>query len=64
MAMNDWNKNGKYDTADSYMDYRLANSSRTSGPSSDWWKTVLLAIVFGVCPALGLVILFVMWLFD
>lgn len=62
--MNDWNKNGKYDAADSYMDYRWANSSRTSGPSSDWWKTVLLAIVFGVCPVLGLAILFVIWLFD
>lgn len=62
--MNDWNKNGKYDAADSYMDYRLANSSRASGPSSDWWKTVLLAIVIGVCPLLGFVILFVMWLFN
>lgn len=62
--MNDWNKNGKYDAADGYMDYRLAHSSRTSGPSSDWWKTALLAIVCGVCPALGLVILFVMWLFN
>lgn len=62
--MNDWNKNGKYDAADSYMDYRLANSNRTSGSSFDWWKLPLLAIIFGAFPALGLVILFVMWLFD
>lgn len=57
--MNDWNKNGKYDVSDSYMDYYLANSSSSSGASSDWWKWVLLAIVVGVCPPVGVLILII-----
>ena len=54
--MNDWNGNGKYDAFDSYVDYKGANSCHSSGSSSDWWKWVLLAIVVGVCPALGTII--------
>lgn len=54
--MNDWNRNGKYDITDSFADYHLANSGRTSGSSSDWWKWVLLAIVVGVCPPIGIII--------
>ena len=38
-------------------DYHLANGGGTSGPSSDWWKWVLLAIVVGVCPPIGIIIL-------
>ena len=54
--MNDWNRNGKYDMSDSFTDYHLANSGGTSGSSSDWWKWVLLAIVVGVCPPIGIII--------
>ena len=54
--MYDWNENGKYDAADSYMDYHLANSNHSSGSSSDWWILVLLAIIMGVCPVLGAII--------
>ena len=32
--MNDWNKNGKYDMSDGFIDYNMANSG-TSGASSD-----------------------------
>ena len=55
--MNDWNRNGKYDMSDSFTDYNLANGGGTSGSSSDWWKWVLLAIVVGVCPPIGIIIL-------
>ena len=55
--MNDWNRNGKYDMSDGFTDYHLANGGGTSGPSSDWWKWVLLAIVVGVCPPIGIIIL-------
>ena len=34
--MNDWNGNGKYDTQDSWMDYKMSNSYSSSGVSSDW----------------------------
>ena len=54
--MNDWNRNGKYDAADSYMDYKLADSNKSSGASSDWWIWGLLAIVTGVCPPIGVII--------
>lgn len=53
--MNDWNRNGKHDISDSFMDYHMANSGM-SGASSDWWKWVLLAIVVGVCPPIGIII--------
>ena len=54
--MNDWNRNGKYDMSDSFADYHLVNGGGTSGSSSDWWKWVLLAIVVGVCPPIGIII--------
>ena len=54
--MNDWNGNGRYDLQDSYIDYHGANG-RNSGASSDWWIWVLLALVTGVCPALGAIII-------
>ena len=53
--MNDWNGNGKYDMSDSFMDYHMANSG-SSGASSDWWKWVLLAIIVGVYPPIGIII--------
>ena len=56
--MNDWNRNGKYDMSDSFIDYHMANNG-TSGNSSDWWKWVLLAVGVGVCPPLGIVIFLV-----
>lgn len=61
--MNDWNGNGKYDMQDSFIDYHGANS-RASGASSDWWITVLLAIVVGVCPPLGIVIVLGIMIFG
>ena len=56
--MNDWNKNGKYDMSDSFIDYNMANSgtSGASGASSDWWKWVLFASIVGVCPPIGIII--------
>lgn len=42
--------------SDSFTDYHLANGGGTSGPSSDWWKWVLLAVVVGVCPSIGIII--------
>ena len=62
--MNDWNGNGKYDAFDSYVDYKGANSCHSSGGSSDWWIWVLLAIVSGVCPALGAIIFFGILIFG
>ena len=55
-TMNDWNENGKYDAADSYVDYHLANSNYSSTGSSDWWIWVLLATIMAVCPPLGIII--------
>lgn len=54
--MNDWNRNGKYDSSDSYIDYKLANSHSSSGASSNWWIWLLMAIVVGVCPPIGIII--------
>ena len=54
--MNDWNGNGRYDAADSYMDYRLATSRSSSSVSSDWWISFVLFIIMGVCPPLGFII--------
>ena len=28
--MNDWNRNGEYDAADSFMDYNMANNNHLS----------------------------------
>ena len=57
--MNDWNGNGKYDVADSYIDYRLATSSSTSGVSSDWWLPVVLYLLSAVFPPLGVILLII-----
>lgn len=61
--MNDWNENGKYDMHDSFIDYQGANSGG-SGASSDWWIWVLLAIVMGVCPPLGIIIVLGIMIFG
>ena len=55
--MNDWNRHGTYDMSDSFTDYHLANGGGISGSSADWWKWVLLAILVGVCPPIGIIIL-------
>ena len=60
--MNDWNGNGKYDTQDSWMDYQMANSHSSSGASSDWWIWVIFAIVEGVCPPRGILIMIIAFL--
>ena len=49
---------------DSFTDCHLANGSGTSGPSSDWWKWVLLAIIVGVCPPIGIIIFLGMLIFG
>ena len=56
MVMNDWNRNGKYDVVDSFMDYNMANHNQTTGSSSDWWKWLLFAIAVGVCPPIGIIV--------
>lgn len=61
--MNDWNGNGKYDMQDSFIDYQGANSG-SSGASSDWWIWVLLAIIMGVCPPLGIIIVLGIMIFG
>lgn len=61
--MNDWNGNGKYDMQDSFIDYQGAHSE-SSGASSDWWIWVLLAIVMGVCPPLGIIIVLGIMIFG
>ena len=61
--MNDWNGNGRYDSQDSFIDYQGAYS-RHSGASSDWWKYVLLAVVMGVCPPIGIIIVIGILLFG
>ena len=63
LLMNDWNNNGTYDMQDSYMDYHGANGS-SSGASSDWWKFVLLAIIVGVCPPIGIILLICIFIFT
>ena len=63
--MYDWNQNGKKDSFDSYVDYNLANSNRSSGGvSSDWWVMPLLATIMAVCPPLGFIILILMFIFK
>ena len=57
IIMNDWNRDGKYDASDRYMDYKLSSSKPSSGASSDWWIWGLFAIILGVCPPLGIIIL-------
>ena len=54
--MNDWNRDGKYDMQDGFMDYHLANSGSSGASSSDWWVWLLIAIVVEVCPVLGIII--------
>ena len=61
--MNDWNGNGKYDMQDSFIDYQGTNSG-SSEASSDWWIWVLLAIVMGVCPPLGIIIVLGIMIFG
>lgn len=55
-VMNDWNRNGEYDAADSFMDYNMANNNQTTDSSSDWWKWLLFAIAVGVCPPIGIIV--------
>lgn len=64
--MYDWNKNGKYDSFDSYVDYNLANTSSNSGSgsSSDGWLVFLLAVIGMACPLLGFFIFIIILLFG
>lgn len=62
--MNDWNGNGRYDSQDSFIDYQGANGSSHSGASSDWWKYVLLTVIMGVCPPIGIIIVIGILLFG
>lgn len=61
MAFSDWNGDGKKDCVDNYIEYQVykdctSNKSSSSGASSDWWKILLLAVIMGVCPPLGVII--------
>lgn len=63
--MMDWNRNGKYDMFDQYVDYNLMNHIKTtnSGSSSGFWMIVPLIILFFICPLVG-VIAFLVVLFT
>ncbi len=52
----------KYDTQDSFVNHKLAKSHSSAGPSSDWWIWFILAIVMGVCPLLGVLIIIVIYI--
>ena len=67
--MYDWNKNGKYDSFDSYVDYNLANSEKTypsksrrqaNWESSPWWFPIVFVIVTAIFPPAG--ILMILWM--
>lgn len=69
MALYDWNKDGNKDGVDDYIEYNVykdstRNSCSNSGASSDWWKFLLLAIIVGVCPAIGAIIFFGILIFG
>ncbi len=69
MALYDWNRDGNKDCVDDYIEYNVYensthNSYSNSGASSDWWKMVLLAIIVGVCPAIGVIIFFGILIFG
>ena len=40
----------------------MANSQSSSGASSDWWIWVIFAIVVGVCPPIGILIMIIAFL--
>lgn len=61
MALYDWNRDGKNDCVDNFIEYQVykdctSKSSSNSSDSSDWWIMVVLAIIMGVCPPLGAII--------
>lgn len=61
MALYDWNRDGKNDCVDNFIEQQVykdctSKSSSNSSASSDWWIMVVLAIVMGVCPPLGAII--------
>ena len=62
--MYDWNGNGKYDKADSYIDYHVANSGKNSGDLSNLGAWLLIAVITGVCPPLGIIIFIGIMLFG
>ena len=61
MSLYDWNRDGKNDCVDNFIDYQAykdctGKGSSNSSTSSDWWIMVVLAIIMGVCPPLGTII--------
>lgn len=68
MTFYDCNGDGKKDCTDDFIEYNIyKNSTGGSGinsGSSDWWKWLLLAIVTGVCPPLGAIIIFCILIFG
>ena len=61
MALYDWNRDGKNDCADNFIEYQVykdctSKDSFNSSTSPDWWIMVGLAIIMGVCPPLGAII--------
>lgn len=64
--MNDWNRNGKYDAADSYMDYKLSGGEKytghrqkkSGGPGCGVLIYIFFMIVFmAALPGVGLIML-------
>ena len=69
MAIRDWNGDGKRDMADNFIEYQIykdctSNKSSCSSVSSDWWVMPVLAIISGVCPLVGVIILLWVLLFK
>ena len=69
MALYDWNRDGKKDCADNFIEYQIykdctSNSSSNSGASSNWWIMVVLVIIMGLCPPLGVIIVLGIMIFG
>lgn len=64
VRMNDWNGNGKYDMSDKHMDYHQAHRKGSSGSFSGGGFVLLLAIITGVCPPVGVLIMILIMIFG
>jgi len=62
MAMYDWNRNGKKDMGDNFIEYNIYqdvtgnNRNSSSSVSSDWWVPFVLYLIMAICPPLGVII--------
>ncbi len=64
--MYDWNKNGKYDMQDSFIDYHINSNmkkEREAGNISDGFMWFCMIITFIACPPLAILV-FIVALFS